>query len=435
MTVSNKIRRAIRSNVLGVVAIYVALGSTALALPGKNSVDSGDIKNGAVKTADVANDGLTGADIDDSTLAVPWSGITGMPAGFADGVDNVGSGGGDATDLHCPAACIEASEIGDAQIVGSALRLPLSVSGTTDSGPLVDIQNTAGAGTRAIRGRTSGNGIGVVGSAGGVDGWGVQGTASGADGIGVEAEATGGGDAVVGRASAGSGVGRGVFGEGAYGVYGQALSTATGAGVYGRGGTGVHAEGTLLGVRASATGAGTAVHGYNGNTSQGYAGFFDGRVHINGPLSKPAGSFRIDHPLHPANKYLQHSFVESPDMKNIYDGVVTTDERGLAAVRMPGWFDALNRDFRYQLTVVGSSFARAIVWRELRDNRFVIRTNRPDTKVSWQVTGIRKDAYAKAHPIEVEVPKRGDEKGRYLAPELFGEPERKAIGRSKAVSK
>ena len=42
-------------------------------------------------------------------------------------------------------------------------------------------------------------------------------------------------------------------------------------------------------------------------------------------LSKSIGTFKIDHPLDPANKYLSHSFVELPDMMNIYNGNVMTD--------------------------------------------------------------------------------------------------------------
>jgi hypothetical protein len=92
-------------------------------------------------------------------------------------------------------------------------------------------------------------------------------------------------------------------------------------------------------------------------------------------------------------------------MKNVYDGVVTTDRRGFATVRLPRYFGALNRDFRYQLTVVGRSFARAIVWSEIAHNRFVVKTDSPRVKVSWQVTGIRQDAYANAHRIQPEIDK------------------------------
>jgi hypothetical protein len=94
---------------------------------------------------------------------------------------------------------------------------------------------------------------------------------------------------------------------------------------------------------------------------------------------------------------------------------------------LPEYFEALNRDFRYQLTVIGQ-FAQAIVTREIKDNRFTIRTNKPSVKVSWQVTGVRHDAYADAHRIEVEEDKPAAEQGHYLHPELFGAAAETAIG-------
>lgn len=164
-------------------------------------------------------------------------------------------------------------------------------------------------------------------------------------------------------------------------------------------------------------------------TSLGAGGtiILEGNVQVTGTLSKGGGSFQIDHPLDPANKYLYHSFVESPDMMNVYNGNVTTDRRGLATVQLPKYFEALNRDFRYQLTVIGQ-FAQAIVAKEIDQNRFTIRTNRPGVKVSWQVTGIRHDAYADAHRIPVEEDKPAQEQGRYLHPELFGAAKELAIG-------
>src|SRR5207253_7802310 len=149
------------------------------------------------------------------------------------------------------------------------------------------------------------------------------------------------------------------------------------------------------------------------NNPSGYAGLFAGNVHCNGTLSKSAGSFKIDHPLDPANKFLYHSFVESPDMKNIYDGVVTTDKTGHATVTMPDWFEPLNRDFRYQLTIVDDGdhgdFVMAKVVSKIVKNQFTIRTSRPGVEVSWQVTGIRHDAFAEAHRIPVEQDKPADE--------------------------
>ena len=186
-------------------------------------------------------------------------------------------------------------------------------------------------------------------------------------------------------------------------------------------------NGTFKGVSGRVTGStGTPTkYGVYGevDTSVGtrYAGWFQGNVNVSGTLSKSGGSFKIDHPLDPANKYLSHSFVESPDMLNIYNGNITTDARGYATVTLPEWFEALNRDFRYQLTVIGS-FARVMVAEEVRDNAFVIRTSNPNVKVSWQVTGIRRDAWAEANRIPVEEPKPDAEVGSYLHPELYGAP-------------
>jgi trimeric autotransporter adhesin len=155
------------------------------------------------------------------------------------------------------------------------------------------------------------------------------------------------------------------------------------------------------------------------STSTNYAADFGGNVYVGGTLSKAGGSFKIDHPTDPENKYLSHSFVESPDMKNVYDGVVVTDASGYAIVTMPDWFEALNRDFRYQLTAVGQ-FAQAMIAKEIQDGKFTIQTDKPNVKVSWQITGIRQDAWANAHRIPVEEEKAYGDKGHYLHPELFG---------------
>ncbi len=152
-----------------------------------------------------------------------------------------------------------------------------------------------------------------------------------------------------------------------------------------------------------------------------------GTLDVTNSLTKPSGSFKIDHPLDPANKYLYHSFVESPDMMNIYNGNIATDGEGLATVTLPDWFEALNKDFRYQLTVIGQ-FAQAIVAHKIENNQFQIRTSLPNVEVSWQVTGIRQDAFANAHRIQTEVEKAPQDRGHYLHPELFGAPETARIG-------
>jgi hypothetical protein len=143
---------------------------------------------------------------------------------------------------------------------------------------------------------------------------------------------------------------------------------------------------------------------------------------INGHLSKSSGSFRIDHPIDPANKYLSHSFVESPDMMNIYNGIATLDQRGEARITLPSYFEALNKDFRYQLSSIGRSQPGLYVADEIHRCQFRIAGGKPDGKVSWQVTGIRRDAYANAHRVPVEESKEGAERGHYLHPELFSSP-------------
>jgi hypothetical protein len=199
--------------------------------------------------------------------------------------------------------------------------------------------------------------------------------------------------------------------------------------VYGGGGSSGGASIYAIGGSGSVYSGGYGIVAYAGlepNYSRVHAAYFGGNVTISGSLSKAGGSFKIDDPIDPANKYLSHSFVESPDMMNIYNGNVVTDGRGSAVVTMPDWFDALNRDFRYQLTVIGQ-FAQAIVASEIAGNQFTIRTDKPNVKVSWQVTGIRQDAWANAHRIPVEEEKTEKTRGFYLHPELYQQPMERSI--------
>jgi hypothetical protein len=153
-----------------------------------------------------------------------------------------------------------------------------------------------------------------------------------------------------------------------------------------------------------------------------------GNLNVGGTLSKKGGSFKIDHPLDPANKYLYHSFVESPDMMNIYNGVAALDGKGEAVVELPEYFGALNRDFRYQLTSIGAPGPNLYIAEEVQNNQFKIAGGAPGAKVSWQVTGIRQDVWANAHRIPVEVEKDLQDRGHYLSPELYGQPETAGIG-------
>jgi hypothetical protein len=136
--------------------------------------------------------------------------------------------------------------------------------------------------------------------------------------------------------------------------------------------------------------------------------------------------FGTDHPLDPANKYLIHSGVASPERMNIYNGNVVTDASGSAVVKLPDYFESYNIDYRYQLTVIGQ-FAQAIVEKEISNNTFTIRTDKPNVKVSWQIAGIRNDQYAKQNPFIAEKEKKEKDKGKFLRPELFGQSEEKGI--------
>ena len=185
-------------------------------------------------------------------------------------------------------------------------------------------------------------------------------------------------------------------------------------------------KGPVQGVATAANGTtnSAGVYGQSvGNTGGSiWAGYFDGWTKVVGNFYASAKFFRIDDPKHPADRTLTHSCVESDEFKNIYDGVVTTDAEGNAMITLPDWFDGLNRDFRYQLTCIGQ-FAQAIVSTEITNNQFGIKTDKPQVKVSWQVTGIRHDAYANANRIQVEEDKPEEERGHYLHPQVFSKLE------------
>jgi hypothetical protein len=299
---------------------------------------------------------------------------------------------------------------------------------------LAGVEGTAGnAASVAVRGEHPGGATGELGG----DQYGVRGSSNTTGVVGFSGVGTG----VIGNGIVGV---RG-YGINAYGVYGEATGDAS-VGVYGAGATGMRGV-SFLGVGVSGSGAngvqgistdgfgvigqtssGTAVYGRLDPGGTGHAGWFEGRAHVNGLLTKSAGAFRIDHPLDPSRKYLSHSFVESPDMKNIYDGVITLGADGTAVVELPDWFGALNTDFRYQLTCIGEH-APVYVADEIADNRFRIAGGYADMKVSWQVTGTRNDPFANAHRIAVEEMKPPRESGRFLHPELYGQSRANAIGK------
>lgn len=332
------------------------------------------------------------------------------------------------------------------------------------------------SGVRGINNGTGGSGIGVYGSQDG-SGWGVYGTTPSGRGVygqsesgtGMYARTVSGSGLFAVHSTAGTqatlanedyaiealnnetdGVGTAVFASGGRtGIYGEAVNSGFGpsltrTGVSGFAGGFITGADTFYGVqgfgqapieggsRTSYGVYGGAQVGNSSNTAYGvfgevfgpggtkYAGYFAGNVHVQGTLSKLAGAFKIDHPLDPANKFLSHSFVESPEMMNIYNGVITLDADGNAIVELPDYFEALNRDFRYQLTAIGAPMPELYIATEVSANQFKIAGGAPNARVSWEVTGVRQDASAITHPIIVEEDKPKQHLGRYLDPGAYG---------------
>ena len=286
-----------------------------------------------------------------------------------------------------------------------------AVSGTYQNSGNTGHLGTAASGVEGYTTSTSGDGVYGNSTAGypsnGVHG--VSGTNYGVYGQSSSSSFSSGGG-VVGQCSICSGVaGLSGSGNGVFGSSQGSLSSSIG----------------LCGVTVDNTGSGLAIYGQA--PSGGTAGYFQGNVHVFGTLTKSAGAFLIDHPLDPANKYLSHSFVESDEMKNVYDGVATLDHHGEAVVTLPNWFEALNKDFRYQLTCIGQN-APVFIADKVHDNQFRIAGGYEGMEVSWQVTGNRHDVYAAAHPIIVEQLKRPEDRGKVLHPDLFRLPEEMRIG-------
>ena len=205
----------------------------------------------------------------------------------------------------------------------------------------------------------------------------------------------------------------------------QSSDQVGGNGVQGTGGPGVAADG----VGGIFTGGpdsmgGDGIDAYAGS---GLAAVFNGDISINGTEHASVVQRKIDHPADPANKYLVHAAVQSSEMMNMYTGNVVLDADGAAVVQLPSWFQTENADFRYSLSAVGAPAPNLYVAEEVSGNQFKVAGGRAGQKISWLVTAIPQDAYAKANPLVVEEVKKPKEQGYYLNPELYGQAEEKGL--------
>lgn len=302
-------------------------------------------------------------------------------------------------------------------------------------GSIYNSASTGVAGVMGVNNRTNG-GYGLYGQ--GFNG-----------GVGETNDAGGAGLWGQNNDAVGTGNACGVIGDGYYGVWGQTAygqagtfgmnaRTDGGWGVEGQGfngtigltvqeqGYGVYGENMSTGITYNNIGvAGLGYIGVWGETNSGGFG-----VYSNGELgSSGFKSFMIDHPLDPENKYLKHFCIESPEVLNLYRGVITLDANGNATIEMPNYFEAININYSYNLTAIGSSAPGLFVKEEISNGKFTVSGGNPNMKVSWTVYAQRNDEYAKQYQSasQVEVEKRDGNKGKYLMPELYNQPREKSI--------
>jgi hypothetical protein len=292
------------------------------------------------------------------------------------------------------------------------------------SGPTYGVygqsDSTNGRGVFGWANATSGPAYGVLGQSDSTDGRGVFGWATATSGYTYggwfQSDSTNG-RGVIAWASATSGFTHGVLGRSdstsGNGVYG--VATANSGDAWG-----------VFGSTSSRASNGYGVIGFEPSGSEGHAVYAEGSFAATGTKS-----FQIDHPLFPETHYLNHFCTEGPDPMNAYSGNVVTDAKGYATIQLPDYFESINRDFRYQLTVVDDGerddFVLVKVVRKIRNNQFTIRTSAPHVEVSWEVKAIRNDRYVQKYGYQTVQEKEDSIKGKYVQPELYGMPKEYGI--------
>jgi hypothetical protein len=397
------------SDFLGNLTVQSTSGNT---LEATNTATSGSVNGVYGQSASTSGDGVFGNATATSGSAYGVVGQSSSPqgAGVSGFNSSTGNSGYAVGVVGGTAASSGAGVQGNAGVAGAAgvsgynsatSGYAVGVAGGTAASSGAGVQgnaSVAGAvGVSGYNGATSGYAVGVAGGTSSTNGAGVSGNSNVAGVFGT-----------VGFNSATSGYAIGTEGAssspGGVGVW--AVNMACGdsactlvpgtAGQFQTATTGVLLQG-IAGTAGANTGTATQVFLVDGHGN----GTFAGNLNVGGTITGSTKNFRIDDPLDPNRKYLYHASIESSEMANIYSGNVVLDRRGEAVVDLPEWFEALNGEFRYQLTSIGRA-ARVFIAQEIQNHSFKIAGGRPGMKVSWQVTGVRHDAWAQAHPLQVE---------------------------------
>lgn len=305
-------------------------------------------------------------------------------------------------------------DAGPVQLNGSGTNTAALLVGFSGTGNAINAQNTNASNSyAAIQGVT--NSSSVTNSA-------IFGQSTGAArGVVGEVTATSTASAAVRGLNLRTNGGIGVEGVGYNGVSGE-TNYRDGFGVFG---LNYDAAGPLTANASGVGGVGfVGVVGQTSDLANGGAGIFS----MDDVVAAGTKNFRIDHPLDPENKYLNHFSIESNEVLNIYRGTVTCDATGNAVIVLPDYVSAININFSYQLTPIGA-FAGLFIAKKMENGTFSIAGAQPGMEVSWQLTGTRNDAYMRNRPNagQVEVEKRSADKGKYLQPEYHNQPASKSI--------
>jgi hypothetical protein len=421
---------------------------------GINPTTSGTVYGVMGQTASTGGNGIFG----NATAT------TGSACGVWGQTSSVGGAGVLGTNFATSGAAIGIHGFIQSQSGSAVAGTAVAASGQTN-GVYGESYSSSGTGVFGNATASSGSAVGVWGQTNSSTGAGIIGTNLAATGntIGIHGYAqSSGGTALVGTVTAPNGATKGVYGEslstGGVGVFGYATATSGntqgvtgyvnsdfGAGVFGNAFSMTGPATGVSGVTYSNAGVGTyglawqntgLCYGLLGDcpSPAGYGVFANGNIGASGTKS-----FVIDHPLDPENKLLKHYCAEGPEPQNIYNGNVTTNAKGEAWVQLPDYYDSINKDPRYMLTVIddggAAGFVQAKVASKIKGNTFMILTSAPHVEVSWMVFAKRNDLWVRTYGAPVEMAKEGEMKGKYQQPQLYGQPESLRMVERPTVSK